>query len=94
MSEMRLEEQINAIQEVLYGIESIQRDTNNLKESIDKSIEYLRYNGSRKEITERVNDILHEKIYRDLDRLMERITGLDADYLNRVKSNLESARRL
>ncbi len=93
MSEMYLKEQCDAIDELIYGIESIKRDTDSLKESLDGSIEYLRYNGLRQEFTERTNEIVNEIVNRDLGRLMERMLREDMDYLYRVKSHLDKARR-
>lgn len=93
MSEMYLKKQCDAIDELIYGIESIKRDTDSLKEWLDGSIEYLRYNGLRQEITERTNEIVNEIVNRDLARLIERMVSDDVDYLYRVKSHLDKARR-
>ena len=85
MSEMSLQEQIAAIDEVIESFGQVERDINYLNEKVSDVLTYLRQNGLRTEITEMVNSKYMGHVNNELGNMLAQMNNCDKRYLSDVK---------
>ncbi len=91
MSEMSLQEQIKAIDDVIECFGQVERDINYLNEKVSDILTYLRQNGLRTEITEMVNSKYMGHVNNELGCLLNQINNFDKPYLCDVREHLMRA---
>lgn len=91
MSEMNIQEQIKAIDEVMEYMDQVKRDITYLNEKVSEKLAYLRQNGLRTEFTELVNSKYMGHINDELGKVMDNMEYGDKQYLIRVKEHLVRA---
>lgn len=93
MSEMSLQEQIKAIDDVIECFGQVERDINYLNEKVSDILTYLRQNGLRTEITEMVNSKYMGHVNNELGCMLNQINNFDKPYLSDVRERLMRAGR-
>lgn len=91
MSEMSLQEQIRAIDDVIESFGQVERDINYLNEKVSDVLTYLRQNGLRTEITEMVNSKYMGHVNNELGNMLVQMNNCDKRYLSDVKERLMRA---
>ena len=91
MSEMSLQEQIKAIDDVIECFGQVERDINYLNEKVSDILTYLRQNGLRTEITEMVNSKYMGHVNNEFGCMLNQINNFDKPYLTDVREHLMRA---
>lgn len=91
MSEMSLQEQIKAIDDVIECFGQVERDINYLNEKVSDVLTYFRQNGLRTEITEMVNSKYMGHVNNELGNMLVQMNNCDKRYLSDVKERLMRA---
>ena len=88
MSEMSLQEQIKAVDEIIEYFEQIKRDINHLNEEVENNLTFLRQNGLRTEIADIVKSVYMGNIDHELKLMLNKMENQDKVYLCEVKERL------
>lgn len=88
MSEMSLNEQINAINEVIEYYGKVERDIKYLNEKVSEKLVWLSQNGLRTEITEMVRSTYMGHINNELSKMLSQMKNQDMVYLEEVREHL------
>ena len=91
MSEMSLQEQVRAIDEVISYFDQVKSDINYLNDEVENILAFLRQNGLRTEIADMVKSRYMGHINHELGVMLKRMETQDKTYLNEVKGRLVSA---
>jgi hypothetical protein len=88
MSEMSLNEQINAINEVIEYYGQVERDIKYLNEKVSEKLTFLSQNGLRTEITEMVKSTYMGHINDEMSKMLGQMKSQDMVYLEEVREHL------
>lgn len=91
MSDMSLQEQIAAIDEVIEYFGVVESDIKKLNIEVENNLAYLRQNGLRTEITEMVKSVKMGQINYELEGMLRNIKVNDLVYLEAKREYLMRA---